>query len=232
MSLERYGREFGDGRVMVTPTLEEFFEQSKVEQAKQLGWSDACPVVQSLLSTREPSELASRYAQVNFWYSFILEKVGRDSNIAAEISGPIQRQENEPLGKRDEGYVPSESGAYMIGVGTPYGYALPRTLLEHIGTDEGEKKERVLEAMKCLDTAISSSKTASELLVNFGEALVSAGANPKQLLKHIVSTGKIKEDNCFSVYNQIFEAMKKSAPSLWSIYSTLTISEKEALHIY
>ncbi len=241
MELARNGRLYGDGRLFGN-NRDSFFEQTIIEQALELGWSNACPVATSLIEPikdggRSAEVMRVRYAQVNFWYGYIastLVQQGR-MDLYEELASIQPRNSGEPLGKHDPNWVPDQLHEYILGAGSPYGYAMPRVLLEFINNkSESERADYLFDAMQDLQELIGTAPTIANLLVTFGERLAQKEIDSngvRNLLRHILSQGKLNEDNCFATFNEIASIMREAAPVLWSTYTALTTRDKLELHI-
>lgn len=208
------------------------------EKAFYLGERLGCPVVPTLVEERGAENMAHRYAEVIFYYGYILDTLARKNpSIAKEISEQIIREEDEKLAGYDEGWVPEWNKQIIPGTETPWGYALPRLLISYATDKHGftESKQEVwVRALLVLDEVadnLEASDTANEFLVKFAEALTETGADPKIILAKTMSAGKLRQDTVHRRFAKIAAAMAQHAPTLWAVYEGLSSEEKSQLGI-
>lgn len=243
--LERFGRTYGDGHVfgeMSQAEFEKFMSASAWERSEALGWSNACPVVPRILTSgekgRSPEEMQYRYAQINFWYGYMVDRLaslGR-ADLAEELTTPQERQPDEPLGKHDKGWIPEELKRKMYGPGGPYAYNLSRLMANFINEGKGTAGNRASLAMKSFDKVVRSLEPETEgldvLLATFSENLISyKRINRLKILSWTISSGKISEDNCRTNYGRIVKAIDNKTTELKTVYHKATDAVKTRLHI-
>jgi hypothetical protein len=123
----RFDRLFGKGKLFPEGTdLDQFFALPFERQAEIMGWSHACPVVDSVIreygkewASEHPEATEEqifeqgavmtlrRYAECNFVYGMILDNANKNNiELAEAISTPVQRLEGEPFGIENMKYVP------------------------------------------------------------------------------------------------------------------------------
>jgi hypothetical protein len=56
-------------------------------------------------------------------------------------------------------------------------------------------------------------------------------ANPQDILPHLLSAGILKEENCSSMFQKMFQEMRKSAPNLTKAYDSLSVEQKKTMGI-
>lgn len=244
------GREFGLGTVF-GPDGQDFLDQSLSDQVYALAWTHACPVPDAVVAaygerwaqTHTPSnqlapalagmELArSRYAECNFVFGYV-------SHIAAQVNPtlhgllqqPILRLPNEPDGKHGPRYVPLSHAVEMAPLSTPWGYGLPRVLIEQMGRGQDRTAERVQAALEMVDEVILQATTPIELAVGIGEEAASLDAKPQQVLYHLLSLEFYREENCGSLFRAMIAEMRRSAPVLTKYYDGLPSEQKTELGI-
>ena len=172
MTLERAGRYYGDG-VLLGNDGYGFVDLEPVEQAKQLGWSVACPVVLRLIDQRGAKEMANRYGEVLMWSGVVAEMLERGGlgDIKAELVNTVSRNDGELMGKHDENWPPTELESMMFGPASPEGYAIPRLVTSFIGDHVypkdleavGEKSNRAMYAIGCIEEAIAECDASRDL---------------------------------------------------------------------
>jgi hypothetical protein len=240
-STERYARHWGDN-VLFGNLGQSIIHLPKEIQAKMLGFSEACPVVKRIIKPeveggRGPEKMAKRYAEIILWrgyFGYVLRKSGRH-DLSKELLQPVERLEGEPLGFHlDEDWVPKEHETHIAGPGTPVSYALPRVLIQFTNEvktkiDKGANLQHALESFdKVLE---ENPQDLTELLVVFTEKLTKESQDIPQLVKQILSQGKINEDNSYSQLKHILRTVKEKAPTLWRTYQNLSDKDFESLRI-
>ncbi len=117
----------------------------------------------------------------------------------------------------------------MSPLSTPWGYALPRVVIEEMGRGESNKnrtQKRILKSLGLIDRAVKTSKTPVELLVKMAEQVSKLDADPKAVLSHVLANGILIEEGCTTMFNDIKRKIHKSAPILGRTYSSLTSEER------
>lgn len=239
MAVERNGRVYAK-RTLIGDHGDNFFNQTPLEKALDLGWSEGCPVAVTL--TRETEEggrgallMARRYGEINFWSGYItrvLQEQKRD-DLLRNLPGCFKRFSDEPIGKHDEGWPPEELQEFMFLI--PHAYSLPRLLINYINgardTTIDEKQERMAIAVDCVERVSSNAENLDALLVNLTLQLVRHGGNIHTLLKTMISQGKLDEDNCKWAYQSIVREMKNTTPELYVTYQKISSEERARLGI-
>lgn len=247
MATEKYdSRRYGDGRILGALGMA-FFEMPLELQAEMLGWSDACPVVPSLINARGAEAMIKRYGEVNHWFGTVVDKLQENGQYLAhsQLTTPLLRIEGERIGKHDAGWPPEELETRMYGPGTPLGYAIPRLIITFLEGDDPSSAEvngrhqRFAEALNIIDEIINEypgQYELSEFTVILADRLVRTavnqyGQNPAQFFRQLLGTGKLGEDNCRQAYKEVFNLMYRIAPDLGNDYNNLTADDFEQFRI-
>lgn len=188
MSIERFGRRWGDNIVFGTgevilddrpvSILDLIHEQRWEELTDILAWSEACPVKDQLLHVkkRSPEDLAHRYAEVMFWRGYFIDQMEKAGSPqwADELRTIRERSLDEPVGNYDIEWVPDEHITIIYGPGSALGYALPRVFALYL--DGNRTPERVSQGLSFFDEALEFTKRyrqtgLTDLVVTFAELL-------------------------------------------------------------
>jgi len=250
----RYGRRFGDG-MLIGDHGNDFLQKPLEQQVKELAWSHACPVVDDVIvaygekwaenhpqSTQEEIRCGGmrmarqRYAECNFMYGVVKHSTTREPNsdLYQQLTSPVPRLPNEPDGQHPTHNVPESHKDEMSPMSTPWGYALPRIVIEQMGRGKDNRErtqERILRALDIVDESVPHCKTPIELTVKLSEAVSRADADPKMVLYHLLSAEILHEENCPSMFRQIIAEIEKNAPVLSRTYSLMSKTERKKLGI-
>jgi len=239
MTLERAGRNYGDG-VLLGDRGDEFVNLSWEEQAKQLGWSVACPVVLRLIDQRGDKEMAKRYGEILSWSGVVGGMLADEGyeQIRDEMLASVDRERDEPLGEwRDDEWIPEELHEKMFGPATPEGYAIPRLITSFLEGSE-DRSARAMEALEIVDEAIDElcdTSDLTEFAVLMAKGLASAGEKYNipagEFFHQLLGTGKLKEDNCREGYGKIVDTMSGFAYELYEKYVALSPEEIAQHHV-
>src|SRR5260221_1497411 len=236
----RYQRNFGDGRAFGNNPR--FLKLPPIVQARIAAWSNGCPVPEGLIKPIEEGGkgaeyMRDRYIRINFWFGYIMDIILQKGNFEAlkDFAGMNVRPEGEVMGKHEEKSVPIDLEEFTFGAGAALGYAFPRVIIEFMGD---QLKDRIIPAMDLMDEVVTCDGDMFDMLVIFSEKLLdleeNAGAKiglAKRLLKHIISRGKLKEDNCYTIYRKIFASLEANAPVLWKTLKVLGPEEMDLIGI-
>jgi hypothetical protein len=230
--------QFGEGNFIEEISRDPgFFDLPVREQAKIIGWADSCPITDELTDPensdpgRGPEAMLQRYAEVNFWFSFIARETDRlNPKLHESLMRPVRREIGEPVGKHEPNNVPDWHARKISPMGTLPGYALPRIFVEQIGTHKGisrdEVQDRLLRGLDIMEAAIVQAKTPNELLALVAEGLLHADCTPGEIMKHTFSAGWIEEHNAHRMMGQFKLMAQHRAPDLINAYNSLTEEEK------
>lgn len=223
------------GEISRDPT---FFDLPVREQAKIIGWANSCPVTDELTDPenpnpgRGPEAMRQRYAEVNFWFSFIARETHRlNPDLYKQIILGAPRESDELVGKYEPENVPEWHAEIISPMGTLAGYALPRIFVEQLGTHkEGVSREdmqgRLLRGLDVLESVIPEAGSPEALLVLVAEGLLHADCSPDEIMKHVFSEGWIKEHNARKSMEYLKKVAKFRAPELSKAYELLSEEEK------
>jgi len=229
----RYDREFGKS-TLLGDRGDNFFGKPLEQQVLEIGWSHACPVVDRVVKEYGPEWTLKRYAECNFVFGLIVESA-RDLNpkLYAQLITPTPRIKDEfpSEGRFNPNLIPSSFYNEMSPLSTPWGYALPRVVIEQMGrgkNNEERTQERILKALDIINEAVKTSKTPVCLLVKVAEAISRLDAKPRAVLAHTLSENILLEEGCKSIFKDIRREIEKSAPILAAEYASMTKAERKA----
>ncbi len=192
----------------------------------------ACPARNAVVEKFGAEWTLERYASCNIVMEKLVFETAERLNpkLLKMLTTPVPRLEGEPVGDFEEGAVPESHLTEMSPGSTSYGYSLPRVIVAAIGRgNDGRlaiKHERLPAIADMVEHAIEVSKTPYELLARIAQGSVTIGADSTEVLGHIFAQGIIKEGNCVTQYKEIETELEKNAPTLWTIYSQMSASEK------
>lgn len=230
MEEKKAGREFGFG-TFLGDSGESFVDKPIQNQVLEMGWSHACPVVEEVAKEYGPEWTLKRYAECNFAFGLVAE-AARDLNpeLYKLLTTPVSRLNNElPRGRFKPNLIPESFYKEMSPLSTPWGYAIPRVIIEEMGRGKNNldrTPKRILKALSLIDMAVKSSKTPIELLVKLSESVSRFDADPKAILSHTLAAGILNEEGCKSIFDEIKKRIDKSAPVLKRIYDIMSPEER------
>lgn len=226
------GREFGRSDLLGTEGAS-FSDKPLNQQVMEMGWSHACPVVDEVIKEFGPEWTLKRYAECNFVFGLIVESA-KDFNpeLYKQLTTPVTRLDGEKPGKEfNPKLIPDNFYKEMSPLSTPWGYALPRVVIEEMGRGENNKdrtQKRILKSLSLIDKVVKTSKTPNELLVKMAEQASKLDANPKAILSHVLASGIFVEEGCKTMFDDIKRRIDKSAPVLREAYDAMSIEERQA----
>ncbi len=112
-----------------------------------------------------------------------------------------------------------------------YSYALSRVLIEQIGRGQDRSQSRLISALDILDETIAISSTPSELLARLSDRTISADADPRDVLGHILPAEILEEENCQITLREFINDLQNYAPALMALYKNLTPPEEKGLGV-
>lgn len=227
MSLERYGRRFGDAAIVPDSRIPHFANLSMEQQAREIAWSAGCPIPDLLIGERGAGTMIRRYSAVNLMFQTMIRRLDKSERSNCELVSKLHagRKRLEPRGTLYESENVPEEHSRIIpgGLSSVEGFALPRMMLQYVMVQgpSGEKGIRLSKGLKAFEEAAYSAIPVdpAHLVVNFGERLIRLGANPEEMLVHMLGTGKLEEDNTVSTYKKMIRFMQRRAPLLSQAYS-------------
>lgn len=225
------GREFGKGIFLGTKGID-FFDKPLNQQVLEMGWSHACPVVDEVIKDYGPEWTLKRYAECNFAFGLIVEST-RDYNpeLFIKLTTSVPRLNGEKPSKEfNPKFIPDNFYNKMSPLSTPWGYALPRVIIEQMGRGENNKdrtQKRILKSLDIIDKTVKDSKTPNELLVKMAERVSKFDADPKAVLSHVLANGILVEEGCKTIFDDIKRKIDKFAPILSKTYNSMSEKERQ-----
>lgn len=224
------GREFGRSTFLGEQGAN-FFNKPLVDQVTEMGWSHACPVIDEVIKDYGPEWTLKRYAECNFVFGLVVESA-RDLNpkLYEQLTTPVARLEGEKPGREfKQELIPDGFYEKMSPLSTPWGYAIPRVVIEEMGRGENNKDrtpKRLLKSLSMIDKAVKTSKTPVELLVKLSEQSARLDADPKAVLSHVLANGILVEEGCKTMFDEIKAKIDKSAPTIKQAYDSMSNEER------
>lgn len=173
----------------------------------------------------KPERTFQRYLSCDAWHEWAILEQSRISNpnLYRQLTTPVTRLlPDEPVGDYEPEAVPPSHEYQMSPLSTPWGYALPRVLIEQFGRDEACTGDRITSGLEMLVKVIADSNSPIELLSKLANIVTTTGqADPISVLSHILSPGILKEENCHTMFKEIASALRQNAPQLWETYKDL-----------
>lgn len=237
MTFNREQLEYGGGS-FVGPALNDpsFYELPIRDQARAIGWAVGCPVVDELTDPanpepgRGPEEMLNRYAQVGFWFGYIVHSAeDRNPDLYTQLMQQIPRLTGEPVGIHEPQSVPENYAEVIPPTESLVGYTLPRLLLKQFGGKDlhvDEKQARLFTGLAIIHDAIASAQTPDELLAISAESIAMADVEAITVLSAILPQGWYDEHNGDRMIASFKASLSDKAPQLWGLYCTLTDKNK------
>jgi hypothetical protein len=239
--VEFMGRNFGDGHYISDKvgqgTLYSLIEQGSWELAAEiLGYSEACPVVPTVIERKGAKGAAETYAELLLTRGIQLDIIrAHNPTMADKIMATANRRDQEPPGQFNPGSVPDDHEHLLRGPASLVGYNLPRLTREFIGTRDDRSQERILQAFEVFETVVRKSTLHQHNPMQFMVALAEQYAlidnNPKRYLKCLLSDGKVQEDNLW--HHAMLTLVNAGAMEtiLYHTYIDMTPEEQSAREI-
>lgn len=208
--------------------------------ARTLGDRVRCPVTDRLIEKRTPELMAPRYAEILYYYGFIVEETAKVSpEVASQIKERRRRLPGENLVDYDKRSVTEDDFWWVYGTETMLGYAGPRLIIDYInqGILEENTPEENLEAtiersgtvlnyFKDALTHLESGDNDISLLLRFAEKIASEpGQDVVSILRRTLSPGKLFQDSFYTYYEEAFRQMDDLAKTLSDKYFSLTTQQ-------
>lgn len=229
--------EFGNGSFVgdfLHPTNNSL-ELAPRDLARKLGFVAGCPVVERLTDPanvqagRGTEAMIDRYGEVSFWFGQLSSQLSEQNYaLSLQLRLPIVRQasDKETITAFDEESIPNDYFDFMQPLGTIYGYALPRVLIEQMrgAGDDSQTTEavqdRLIKGMEAFDEITNDDcSDLYELTARFAEAAVLLDADPNKVLSHVLAPGWLEEHGATWMFTKMKKALEKNAPILWSSYA-------------
>ena len=237
--MQKENLHFGHGSFVGEIMDSDFFELPAREQARIVGWAAGCPVVDKLTDPantepgRGPEAMVGRYAEVDFWFTFIAREVENlNPHLSYAFKQSEQRLEGEPVGEFESQSVSENFVTEIPPMETLVGYALPRLFVEQIGSHEHISREQRLErlerSLNILTSSVSEADSPQEILALLAEGMLKAGdVEPNKILSRILGTGWRKQHNGFTAVDDFKKVLSNRTPDVWAVYQKLTPEEKD-----
>jgi hypothetical protein len=225
------------------PTFRLNVEGFTDSEARFVGWTNGCPVVEELIDPetgRGPEAMLHRYGEVNYWFVHIADAAKEaNQDLYRQLITPVPRLADEPVRKYEPVSVPEIHVSEMAPMGTLPGWALPRLFIQQLGDSKKESAEeaheevqgRLMRGLDVLDHALQEATTPAELLALVAEGVSQADLARQEVLKTVLSRGWLEEHNATSMMSTVKAALEDKAPEVWDAYSQLTTDEKISLGI-
>lgn len=230
MEAKKHGREFGIGTFLGN-SGEDFVDKPLDDQVLDVGWSHACPVVDEVVKEYGAEWTLKRYAECNFVFGLVVESA-KDLNpkLHKMLTTPVPRLKDELPGREFKPQlIPKSFEDEMSPLSTPWGYAIPRVVIEGMGRGDNNNDrtpERILKTLNLIDEVVKKAKTPVDLLVYLSEKVIDVGADPKVILSHVLVSGVLAEEGCWSIFKKIKSVIDKKAPRLKNTYDRMSLEEK------
>ncbi|MCX6726648.1 MAG: hypothetical protein NTY75_02405, partial [Candidatus Shapirobacteria bacterium] len=154
----RWGRKFGYGTFLGNKG-EKYFQEDIEKRVRKMAWSHACPVVEKVVKEYGPEWTEKRYAECNLFFGLITdEAAGCNFPLYFNLLQPVDRLPEETADPNiNKKNVPLTFWRQMSPLSTPWGYALPRVLIEQFGRGENNKDrtaERITKGLQILEDEV------------------------------------------------------------------------------
>lgn len=221
----RYNRRWGDGQFLGDdPTI---LYESPEGLARAMAWSQACPNPKAVMAEYGVIWTLQRYAECNFCYGLIFAQAERyNPALALELTRGIWRPDGEPVGAYDPLAAPQMHRWLMSRLSTPWGYALPRVLIEQFGRADEKTDQRILRGLNILERVTKTAQTPQELLARLANAVIKADAQPEAVLGHVLAV-ELEHEGAGSALVTVAQALKRHAPRLWQYYESLSPDKRQ-----
>ena len=226
----RHGRKFGDNQ-LVRGDSDIFFKLPAEIQAAAAAWSEGCPVKNKVVNRKGPEEARLRYHNVIIARLWILS-TAKDLNpdLHTQLTQSLTREKGEPVGVYEPVNAPASIKDTIVANNTPWGYALPRMIVDFMSPDDEQTpdqvKERSSQMMAILKSSVESSRTPIEFMARFAKLMVVVGVDPKTILKTMLSAGYLEENNTYKLFQELKGQLQQVAPTLFYYYQSLSSQEK------
>lgn len=237
MSFNREQLEFGSGSFVGSALNDpSFYELPIRDQARAIGWAVGCPVVDGLTDPanpepgRGPEEMLNRYAQVGFWYGYIVHSAEElNPDLFTQLTQQTVRLPDEVVGIHEPQSVPENYAEIIPPTESLVGFTLPRLLLKQMGGKDlssDDKQARLFSGLKIIKDAVKVAQSPDELLAMSAEGIAQTNVDPLVTLSTILPQGWYDEHNGDHMVASFKNTLQEKAPSLWTLYSGLSEQEK------
>lgn len=224
---KKFGRTFGE-RSLLGDNNKDFFKKPILEQVSELAWSEGCPVRNKVINRKGPESARNRYGEVIFASQIVLaEAKEHNPELFFLLKQGLIRKEGEVVGEHESSSVPASHVTEISTSNTPWGYSLPRILIEQFGKGKERNQTRMIEGLEILESSIKKTDSPISLIAIFSEGIVRNNPSiTNSVLKQAFSKGYLEEENIFEIYGKLLEEIGKYAPTLYKRYNELSSEEK------
>lgn len=227
----RCGWEFGMGRSEERAPFRRGRKPTLEKLTKEEAWAHACPVPEDVIREFGADWTLERYSSCDEVFGEIVRMASEiDFALYYRLTDYTPRVEGEYHDRKlKKKYIPKDFWKEMPPLTTPWGYALPRILIEQFGRgdENGPRTDKRVENGKLLiKEAIEESRTPIELVVKLSRKVCQADANPETVLAHLMAKGILKEEGCKTMFREISNMLQREAPELWEVYLKMLNEEK------
>jgi hypothetical protein len=222
---EQFGRLFSDNKLLGDDYT---FPQKPInEQVDSIAWSEGCPVKNRVVGNNGPEVARDRYGEIIFARQMILEEA-REHNpqLYQDLTVSLTRNPNEPVGKHEPESVPQSHITTIDANNTPWGFSLPRILLDQFGKRDNRTQGRIQSGLEMLEEIVKEVHSPLEFMAVLAEQAVKADADIDTVLKSTLSRGYLGEENTHKLYHELAIQLQKHAPTLWQRYLELDIHQR------
>lgn len=175
--------------------------------------------------------IINRYTECAIAGAFI-QSYAQEFNpgLAQKMMEKLPRKQDEVPANYEITAVPSDYLTTLYPGSTTWGYASSRILIEQFGREEEWKigGERFEEGSHILETAISTSHTPIEFLVNLATLVAqpNGSADLIAVLGHLLAV-ELRNEGIYSQIRDIVQGLKAKSPHLWEFYLSLSIEDRK-----
>lgn len=226
----KYRRKFGEG-TLLGDTGDRYFNQTLEPRVKAMAWSHACPVPDQVIKNFGIEWAEKRYAECNFIYTLVTDAASKHNlPLYFDLNQSLDRlpEENPSQNILSEN-VPSSFWTKMSPMSTPWGYAIPRVIVEQFGRGKNNfqrSQKRILSGLNLIETEVKRNNNPIELLIALAKGVSNLDAKAEPVITHIMSKDLLDEEGCKSIFKEISQVMERKAPKLWQKYQQM-LDQKE-----
>lgn len=223
----RSGINFGERRLL-PETDTNFINLPLEDQVKHLAWSEGCPVMNKVIDRAGLKVARDRYGEVIFASRIVLSQAElHNPELSIQLKQGLKRKDREPVGEHEPTSVPMSHLTEISTPNTPWGYSLPRILVEQFGNKSERNQGRMQKGIQILERSIKKADSPLSLIAIFSNNVVKAFPSIiDSVLKRTFSSGYLKEENTFELYGELLTEIKKHSPMLYKRYTELSSEEK------
>jgi hypothetical protein len=207
-------REFGDSRLLANN--EDFFKQSPYQQAIELSISHGCPIPDDVIKAYGGGELGEkkaieRYAECNFIYRHCILPEVKEINP-------------ELYSKLSSDFV-TDAGRILQGSETPWGYTIPRILIEAFGAEDEGRAERFNKALEIIGPVAKVSTSPEEFSAKLAAGALNCGTSRDKLISQLLPVELLSPYPCLSYLEKVLASTATHANILYLDYLGMSLTE-------